>query len=170
MELNQLGTNTSRKQMLVFVNRLLQIEGIDYEWDSIDEVPIFKSELSDKDFVCVMTIDPLFGCARKDYQVENPSNPKFVGGDVTIISGRHSEENGGNITITAQDDGYSLLTIGDEDVAGGDVIITAGYGYSGARSGQVIIRSDSSIHLDAPQVFVGPKEEQWPMSSTSEKN
>lgn len=169
MELFQLYANTSRKQILVYVNGLLQNEGPDYEWDSIDEVPVFKSELYDKDLVSVVTVDFVSGCVRKDYKVENPGKPKSYSGDINIIAGSASDD-GGGITITAQDVSNSYLTIGEEDCTGGDVLITAGEGYAGAESGEVIIRSGKAIHLDAPNVIVGPKEEKWPTSLTSESD
>ena len=189
MKLNFVSSNTSSKQVWVFVNGLLMCED-DYDWDSIEEIPIFRSSanIRHNDFVTVLTIDTLgrfaSSSSRKEYRVEDPDYDANVkraegslrfdhGGDVRIVSDGNSD--GGYVTIMAGGvgDGYGDICIpAAYGHHGGDVLITAGQAYGIGEPGTVRIFSEKAIYLDAPNVVVGPKEreEEWPMSSISESD
>ena len=181
MKLNQLGrADTSRKQILVFVNGLLQQDGVDYEWDSIEDIPIFKHELFNKDFVIVLTIDATFGSSRKEYEVENSqqvTSQESPGGSILIHE--HDDDNctydeNGNCT-----GGYVSITAGDglsfEDHGGGNLILKAGQGWNGGEAGEIKIGDDecgdinivssSRINIKAPNItFTGkPEVGKWEM-------
>lgn len=197
MDLKFQYSNTSKKQIMVFVNGLLLKEGDDYDWDSIEEEPIFKEDFVDGTWISVITIDTLFGCSRKEYLVEDlatRNSNRVRGGDIdltgpNIIHHDHRYDEDGNLTGgaisiiagNATTDGYINIATGHDLTFtaqdyqnwhgnGGNVVITSGEGYGDADGGEVIIRSGKAIRLEAPQVIVGNEEDEWPMSSTYEKS
>ena len=164
----------------------------EYDWDSIDEVPIFNpNNVRHNDFVIVITLDSTLGYSRKEYKVENPSNrgsdygPIF--GDLTLDDSNSvtfydddGNATGGYVRITAGGcgDGYDSITIPTSErccyktkteMNGGDITITAGEAFGSGEAGTVRI-TGSAIYLDAPQVIVGPQEEEWQTLSTSKND
>jgi len=171
MKLKQIGNaNTSRKQILVFVNGLLQQDSVDYDWDSIDDVPMFRNELFDKDFVIVLTIDATFGNSLREYEVENPENVRYpnsssgsifihheddenatydedgncTGGTVRITAGKANSGSGGSINILTGTSGNLVAGEGLEfqQDNGGDLILKSGAGWKGGDAGEIKIGGD----------------------------